>query len=89
MQAKCLNEVECLSLKASMWALGHVSTGAAGFEFLKEACSTQLCEKLIFLAKHCEVYSIRATALHVLGLVGSTKAGADLLFTLGNLKITI
>lgn len=42
-------------------------------------------EKIIALTK-CDVYSVRATALNVLGLVGSTNAGANVLYKLGKLN---
>lgn len=82
-QGKCSNETETLSLKASVWALGHTSTSTDGIEYLNET-APQVYEKFIFLVKHCEVYSVRAVALHALGLVGTTKAGADTLFKYGN-----
>lgn len=34
------------------------------------------------MAKHCDIYSVRATALSVLGLIGSTNAGANILYKL-------
>ncbi|XP_055313742.1 rapamycin-insensitive companion of mTOR isoform X2 [Sitodiplosis mosellana] len=78
-QGKCSNETEILLLKAAVWALGHTSTSTDGIEYLIET-APQVYEKFIFLVKHCEVYSVRAVALHALGLVGTTKAGADTLF---------
>lgn len=82
MQGKCGNETESMSLKAAIWALGHASTSTDGIEYLSEI-APQIYEKLIFFVKHCEVYSIRAVALHALGLVATTKAGADILFKYG------
>lgn len=80
--AKCNDESESLTLKSAMWALGHMSTSKEGVELLSDpAC--HVYEKIIYLAKHCEVYSIRATALHVLGLVGCTTTGANVLFKFG------
>lgn len=76
--AKCNDESESLTLKSAMWALGHFSTSNDGVETLKNSMWL-VYEKIIFLAKYCEVYSVRATALNVLCLVGSTKPGADLL----------
>lgn len=81
-QGKCSNEAEVLSLKASIWALGHTSTSTDGIEYLSEL-SPQIYERFIYFVKHCEVYSIRAVALHALGLVATTKAGADILFKYG------
>lgn len=37
---------------------------------------------MVHLAENCEVYSVRATAFYSLGLVASTKNGADSLFKL-------
>lgn len=82
MQGKCSNEMESLTLKAAIWALGHASTSTDGIEYLNET-APQLYEKFIFFVKHSEVYSIRAVALHALGLVATTKAGADILFKYG------
>lgn len=82
MQGKCSNETEALTLKAAIWALGHTSTSTDGIEYLIET-APQVYEKFIFLVKHCEVYSIRAVALHALGLVATTKVGADTLFKYG------
>lgn len=81
-QGKCSNETEALTLKAAMWALGHASTSTDGIEYLNET-APQVYEKFIFLVKHCEVYSIRSVALHALGLVATTKVGADTLFKYG------
>ncbi|XP_059617891.1 rapamycin-insensitive companion of mTOR [Phlebotomus argentipes] len=80
-QGVCTDEMESLTLKSAIWALGHVSTSAEGVEYLNDPIS-RVYEKIIFLAKHCEVYSVRATALNVLGLIGSTSAGANILFKL-------
>lgn len=82
MQGKCSNETETLTLKAAIWALGHASTSTDGMEYLNET-APQVYEKFIFLVKHCDVYSVRAVALHALGLVATTKAGADTLFKFG------
>lgn len=78
---KCSDENECLTLKSAIWAIGHISTSTDGVEFLNDPLS-RIYEKLIHLTKQCEIYSIRATALNALGLVGSTNAGANILFKL-------
>jgi rapamycin-insensitive companion of mTOR len=80
-EAKCSNETECLLLKAAIWALGHVASSTEGVEFLNDPLS-RVYEKLIFLAKHADNFSIRATCLNVLGLIGCTNAGANVLFKL-------
>lgn len=42
----------------------------------------RIYDKFVFLATKCEVYSIRATCFNALGLIGSTNAGANVLFKL-------
>lgn len=79
--AKCSNEEECLDLKSSLWALGHVATNADGIEFLNNP-SSRVFEKIIRLATYNDVYSIRSTAFHVLCLMSTTVAGANILFKL-------
>lgn len=83
-QARCSTDAESLALKEAIWALSHASTSRIGLKHVLELDST-LASKIIVLAKHCDVYSVRATAFQALGLIGSTKAGADLLYTLGKL----
>lgn len=80
--AKCIDEADTLNLKSTLWALGHMSTSTEGVELLSNQTS-RVYEKIISLAKHSDVYSVRATAMHVLSLVGSTKAGANTLFKYG------
>lgn len=86
MQGKCSTETEILLLKAAVWALGHTSTSTDGIEYLNETAPL-VYERFIFLVKHCEVYSVRAVALHALGLVATTKAGADILFKYGLFRL--
>lgn len=81
-QGKCSNESETIQLKAAIWALGHTSTSTDGVEFLNET-TPSVFEKFIYLAKNSEVYSVRAVALSALGLIGTTKTGADILFKYG------
>lgn len=81
-QAKCRDDSDCVLLKSALWAFGHISTSAEGVELLNDSV-TRVYEKIIYLAKHCEVYSVRGTALHVLGLIGSTNAGANILYKFG------
>lgn len=83
MQTKCSNDSEILELKAAIWILAHTSTSTIGIEHLHD-CAPQIFEKIIHLVKYCDIYSVRATALHALGLIGTTKTGADILFKYGN-----
>lgn len=84
--ARCQNEAEVLNLKASLWALGHISTAAEGVEFLNDPVS-RVYEKIIYLTKNSPIYSLRATSFNVLSLIGSTKAGADALYKLDWLSV--
>lgn len=80
LQVKCNTEFDCVRLKAAIWAIAHVSTSAQG---LKYFATKRVFEHIIYTAKYCEVYSIRATALHALGLIGSTKEGSSVLLKFG------
>lgn len=79
--AKCYTEEDCLTLKSALWALGHCATNTDGVEYLNDPVS-RVYEKIIYLAKYCEVYSIRATAFNVLCLIACTHAGANILYKL-------
>ena len=80
--AKCTTEKECIELKSAMYAIGHTASSKIGIEHLLFV-DMKIFEKFICLAKYCDVFSIRAAALHVLCLIGSTKPGADILYKLG------
>lgn len=80
LQIKCNTEFDCVRLKAAIWAIAHVSTSAQGLKYL---LMKRVFERIIYTAKYCDVYSIRATALHALGLIGSTKEGSNLLQKFG------
>ncbi|KRT81894.1 hypothetical protein AMK59_5583, partial [Oryctes borbonicus] len=75
----CDTEEDILNMKSSLWALGHLGSSSMGSDLLstRNALAT-----MVHLAENCEVYSIRATAFYSLGLVASTKNGADSLFKL-------
>ncbi|XP_075155173.1 rapamycin-insensitive companion of Tor isoform X2 [Haematobia irritans] len=83
---KCSDELECLELKAAIWAVGHASTHSNGIEFFLESGS-RIYEKLVILATKCDIYSIRSTCYNVLGLIGSTNDGANVLFKLNWLSV--
>jgi rapamycin-insensitive companion of mTOR len=78
---KCANESDCLEIKSALWAIGHTTTNSDGIDFLNNSVS-RVFEKVIRLAKYCEVYSIRATAFNVLCLMSCTNSGANILFKL-------
>lgn len=75
-------EMQCLEMKATIWALCHVCTSPAGLQHMCSLDGGRFVRRIIKLCQHSGVYSVRATAFHALSLVASTKTGADLLYTL-------
>ncbi|XP_060801043.1 rapamycin-insensitive companion of mTOR [Amyelois transitella] len=84
---KCGTEQEAADLKASLWAVGNTAVTSTGLQQLMSLSSGYLEDSVLVhivrLAKYCAVYSVRATAFYVLGLIGSTYDGANLLSELG------
>ncbi|XP_053602519.1 rapamycin-insensitive companion of mTOR [Plodia interpunctella] len=84
---KCGTEQEAADLKASLWAVGSTASTPTGLQQLMTLSSGYLDDSVLVhivrLAKYCAVYSVRATAFYVLGLIGSTYDGANLLSELG------
>ncbi|XP_028898249.2 rapamycin-insensitive companion of mTOR isoform X2 [Zeugodacus cucurbitae] len=85
-RGKCSDDAECLELKSAIWAVGHASTHSNGIEYFVESGS-RIYEKLVILATKCVVYSIRATCFNVLGLIGGTNDGANILYKLNWLSV--
>lgn len=75
----CDTDDDILTLKSSLWALGHLGSSNIGSDLLSTRNALSL---IVHLAENCAVYSVRATAYYSLGLVASTKNGADALFKL-------
>lgn len=73
-------EREILELKAAMWAVGHVSNSQNGVQFLIDE---GVYKSMIEIAENSPVYSLRGTAVYVLGLMATTFRGANELFSLG------
>ncbi|XP_059062145.1 rapamycin-insensitive companion of mTOR [Achroia grisella] len=84
---KCTSEQEIMDLKASLWAVGNTAVTAQGLQQLMSLSSGYLEDSVLIhilrLAKYSSAYSVRATAFYVLGLIGSTYDGANLLSELG------
>ncbi|XP_022918120.2 rapamycin-insensitive companion of mTOR [Onthophagus taurus] len=76
---KCDTEDDILTLKAYLWALSHLGSSKLGAEALN---AKNAITYIVHLAEKCEVYSIKATAFYCLGLIATTKFGADCLFKL-------
>lgn len=80
----CSSEKEILELKAALWVCGHVATSVSGLSLLSEEGVVQAIVKI---AETCEVYSIRGTAVYVLGLIATTFHGANELRKAGWLTV--
>ncbi|XP_041976707.1 rapamycin-insensitive companion of mTOR [Aricia agestis] len=84
---KCSTEQEIANLKASLWAIGSTAVTPQGLQLLMTLSNGFLEDSapvhIVRLVKYCPVYSVRATAFYVLGLIGSTYDGANLLAELG------
>ncbi|KAF9798869.1 hypothetical protein SFRURICE_020433 [Spodoptera frugiperda] len=84
---KCANEQEIADIKASLWAVGNTAVTSQGLHQLMSLSNGYLEDSVLVhivrLAKYNPVYSVRATAFYVLGLIGSTYDGANLLSDLG------
>ncbi|XP_034824961.1 rapamycin-insensitive companion of mTOR [Maniola hyperantus] len=84
---KCITEQEVAELKASLWAVGNTGVTPQGLQQLINLSNGFLEDSvpvhIVSLARYSPVYSVRATAFYVLGLIGSTYDGANLLADLG------
>ncbi|XP_026729335.1 rapamycin-insensitive companion of mTOR [Trichoplusia ni] len=84
---KCATEQEIADIKASLWAVGNTAVTSQGLQQLMSLSNGYLEDSVLVhivrLAKYNPVYSVRATAFYVLGLIGSTYDGANLLSDLG------
>ncbi len=67
-------------VKAALWAVGNIGATEGGAPFLV-ACN--VVEKIIKIAEQSEVATLRGTAYYVLGLIGSTTLGMQLLAVQG------
>ncbi|KAI9291116.1 hypothetical protein K502DRAFT_368706 [Neoconidiobolus thromboides FSU 785] len=65
-----------LNLKACLWALGHIGSSEVGITILAQA---DAIEDIIWMAENCQVYSLKGTAVYVLGLIGSSQLGDEVL----------
>lgn len=75
-----------MDLKAALWACGHTATSSEGIQLLFTFATggSSVFADTVKLAQNCPVYSIRGTAFYVLGLMGCTYKGANILYELGN-----
>lgn len=84
----CASEESVLSLKASLYALGNMMTSELGIELLKGVERFEaVIPSIVEFVKYNEVYSVRATSLNVLGLIGTTNLGANVLYEMDWLSV--
>ncbi|ORX62115.1 hypothetical protein DM01DRAFT_1298682 [Hesseltinella vesiculosa] len=67
-------------LKAVLWAIGNIGSTRNGLPFLEEE---EIVKDIVFMAEHCEILSLKGTCFYVLGLIGKTHQGIELLGELG------
>ncbi|KAK3609904.1 hypothetical protein CHS0354_036667 [Potamilus streckersoni] len=71
---------DILKLKSALWAVGHIGTSSWGISWLQEL---KIVPEIIRLAEESGVFSVRGTAFFVLGLLASTREGAEALTQYG------
>lgn len=82
--SNCCTEQEILELKSALWACGHIASSIHGVDMLiDETAGEDLFTAIIRISEHCPVYSLRGTAIYILGLMATTFKGANTLFSMG------
>lgn len=86
--AQCNTENEILELKAALWVCGHIASSVQGVDMLidENSDNEDLFAAIIRIAEQCPLYSLRGTAVYVLGLMATTFKGANTLFSLGTVN---
>ncbi|KAL4236760.1 hypothetical protein ACF0H5_005145 [Mactra antiquata] len=74
------NDEDILQLKTTLWAVGHMSMSSWGVAWLQEE---RIVPEIIRLAEESAIYSIRGTAFFILGMISSTREGAEVLSQFG------
>lgn len=65
-----------LKLKGCLWAVGHVGATELGAPFLDQS---GVAVDVANIAKHSPVWSLKGTAFYVLGLMGTTNLGSEII----------
>ncbi|KAJ9048791.1 hypothetical protein DSO57_1031275 [Entomophthora muscae] len=63
-------------LKANLWALGHIGASEIGITLLAKA---DIIEDIKWIAENSQVFSLKGSAVYVLGLIGRTELGDEVL----------
>ncbi|CAI4434218.1 BBL_G0015440.mRNA.1.CDS.1 [Saccharomyces cerevisiae] len=74
------NAKEILDLKAALWCVGFIGSTELGIGLLD---NYSLVEDIIEVAYNASVTSVRFTAFYVLGLIGMTREGCEILDEMG------
>ncbi|ODO05811.1 hypothetical protein I350_04872 [Cryptococcus amylolentus CBS 6273] len=67
-------------LKSALWALGNIGSTEGGLPFLEDE---EIIEDIVEVAEHSAVLTIRGTCFFVIGLISSTRMGAEILEEFG------
>ncbi|KAI9755625.1 MAG: 54S ribosomal protein L13 [Chaenotheca gracillima] len=65
-----------LKVKGCLWAVGNVGSMALGARFLE---STNVVTRIVYIAEHSEVMTLRGTAFFVMGLISRSVHGLEML----------
>ncbi|WVQ86186.1 hypothetical protein IAT38_008354 [Cryptococcus sp. DSM 104549] len=68
------------NLKSVLWALGNIGSTEGGLPFLEDE---EIIEDIVDVAERSPVLSIRGTCFFVIGLLSSTRMGAEILEEFG------
>lgn len=69
-----------LSMKAALWAIGHIGTSAYGLPLLLEQ---GVLQDVVTICETSSTLSIKGTAFYILGLFSKTQEGTEALRKLG------
>ncbi|KAK8850712.1 hypothetical protein IAR55_004632 [Kwoniella newhampshirensis] len=64
------------SLKSVLWALGNIGATEGGLPFLEDE---EIIEDIVEIAEQSPILTIRGTCFFVIGLISSTRMGAEIL----------
>ncbi|KAI9673408.1 MAG: hypothetical protein M1817_002870 [Caeruleum heppii] len=69
-----------IKVKGCLWAVGNVGSMELGAPFLEES---DVVQRIILIAEHSEVMTLRGTAFFALGLISQTLHGVEILAEFG------
>lgn len=69
-----------IKLKSCLWAVGHIGSSDGGIPFIKRY---DVLPRVVRVAEHSSITSLRGTAYFVLGLLSMTMTGSAMLESVG------